>query len=216
MKLTADDISIIHEDCPMPHILITSIKTWEEAEKLKKEILDNQEKADRGEELLIIYKDMRKTVFELEQQIKELKEKLSRRSAYYDDLSEQNEGMMEEYLQMVKENQKLKEKSDKWDKFNDDVQGNLALCFKKLNEKEQENKRLKEVCKQYSKLLKGMNELNDKLVKENQKNEEIVEKIRTRLPILIQDEKELSKHGEPTDNLRSEIQFYKELLGESG
>jgi len=153
MKLTADDISIIHEDCPMPHILITSIKTWEEAEKLKKEILDNQEKADRGEELLIIYKDMRKTVFELEQQIKELKEKLSRRSAYYDDLSEQNEGMMEEYLQMVKE---------------------------------------------------------------NQKNKEIVEKIRTRLPILIQDEKELSKHGEPTDNLRSEIQFYKELLGESG
>ena len=77
MKLTADDIYVDQWMGVLPKEDFTIkiyCKEMSVGKALKKEILDNQEKADRGEELLIIYKDMRKTVFELEQQIKELKE----------------------------------------------------------------------------------------------------------------------------------------------
>ena len=42
--------------------------------------------------------------------------------------------------------------------------------------------------------------------------QEIVQKIRERLPELIEHEKQFDSVGESTDDLRSEITFYKEIL----
>lgn len=86
-----------------------------------------------------------------------------------------------------------KEKADKWDRIElkgIDVNSDKIIGWKakagKLDEIEQKNKQLNE----------------------------IVQKIRERLPELIEHQKVLEEVSEPTDDLRAEIEFYQEILGD--
>lgn len=92
-------------------------------------------------------------------------------------------------------------KADKYSEFT------LTPMGKYVRKLEQENKQLKE------EKLREI-EIGVEWFKMYESNKEIVQKVRERLPELIKDEKLMSDVGESTDDLRSEIQFYKEILGD--